>query len=169
MIWATISSQSSFCWLYRASPFLASKLKSIWFCIDHLVLSMCRVFSCVVGRRCLLWPVCSIDKTVSLCPASFCTPKPNLPVLQGISSLPTFAFQFPIMKRTFFGGISSIKSVDPHRTIQPQLLQYYWSGHRLGLLWYWVVCLGNEQRSFCHFWDCILDCFVDCDDYCISS
>ena len=25
---------------------------------------------------------------------------------------------------------------------------------RLGLLWYWMVCLGNEQRSFCCFWDC---------------
>ena len=28
-------------------------------------------------------------------------------------------------------------------------------GHRLGLLWYWMVCLGNEQRSFCCFWECI--------------
>ena len=42
-----------------------------------------------------------------------------------------------------------------HGTIQLQLLQHYWLGHRLGLLWYWMVCLGNEQRSFCHFWDCI--------------
>ena len=22
-------------------------------------------------------------------------------------------------------------------------------------LWSWMVCLGNEQKSFCHFWDCI--------------
>ena len=40
--------------------------------------------------------------------------------------------------------------------------QKYWNGvqneagqrlaelARLGLLWYWMVCLGNEQRSFCH-------------------
>ena len=42
-----------------------------------------------------------------------------------------------------------------HRTIQLQLLQCYWLGHRLGLLWYWMVCLGNKQRSFCCFWDCI--------------
>ena len=33
-----------------------------------------------------------------------------------------------------------------HRTIQLQLLQLYWLGHRLGLLWYWMVCLGNAQR-----------------------
>ena len=45
--------------------------------------------------------------------------------------------------------------VDLHRTIQLQLLPRYWLGHRVGLLWYWMVCLGNEQRSFCHFWDCI--------------
>ena len=38
-------------------------------------------------------------------------------------------------------------------TIQLQLLQHYWLGHRLGLLWCWVVCLGNKQRSFCYFWD----------------
>ena len=33
-----------------------------------------------------------------------------------------------------------------HRTIQLQLLQCYWLGHRLGLLWYPMVCLENEQR-----------------------
>ena len=27
-------------------------------------MSMCRVFSCVVGRGCLLWPVCSFGKTL---------------------------------------------------------------------------------------------------------
>ena len=41
-----------------------------------------------------------------------------------------------------------------HKTIQLQLLQHYWLGHRLGLLWYCMVCLGNEQRSFGRFWDC---------------
>ena len=42
-----------------------------------------------------------------------------------------------------------------HRIIQLQLLQHYWLGHRHGLWWYWTVCLGNEQRSFCRFRDCI--------------
>ena len=40
-----------------------------------------------------------------------------------------------------------------YRIVQLQLLQYYWLGHRLWLLWFWMVCLGNEQRLFCHFWD----------------
>ena len=69
---------------------------TIWWC-------PCVVFFCVVGRGCLLWPVRSLGKT--LCPASFCIPKPNLPVTPGVSWLPTFAFQSPIMKRTSFLGV----------------------------------------------------------------
>ena len=41
-----------------------------------------------------------------------------------------------------------------HRTIQLQLLQHYWLRHILGLLWYWMVCLGNYLRAFRHFCDC---------------
>ena len=49
--------------------------------------------------------VFSWQNSISLCPASFCTPRPNLPVTPGVSWLPTFAFQSPIMKRTSFFGI----------------------------------------------------------------
>ena len=109
MIWVTVSSWSYFCWLYRASP--SSNAKNIiryryWPSGDV----QCRVVSCVVGRECLLWPVCSLGKMVSLCPASFCTPRPNFPATPGISWLPTFAFQPPMMKRTSFWGVSSIRS-----------------------------------------------------------
>ena len=45
--------------------------------------------------------------------------------------------------------------VDLHRTVQLQVLHHYWLGHKLRLPWYWKIFLGNEQRSFCHFWDCI--------------
>ena len=34
------------------------------FVIDHLVMSMCRVFSFVFERGCLLWPVHSLGKTL---------------------------------------------------------------------------------------------------------
>jgi len=64
MIWATVNSQSYFCWLYRASSSLAAKniinlisILTIWWC-------PCIVFSCVVGRECLLWPVHSLGKTL---------------------------------------------------------------------------------------------------------
>ena len=106
IISATVRSWSHFSWLYRASPSLAEYNQSD-FSIDHLVMSMCRVVSCVVGRGCLLWPVHSLGKIASLCPASFCTPRPNLPVTSGIFWLPTFVFQSPIMKRTSFLGVSS--------------------------------------------------------------
>ena len=43
-----------------------------------------------------------LTKLCQLCPASFCIPGPNLPVNPTISSLPIFAFQPPMMKRTFF-------------------------------------------------------------------
>ena len=76
------------------------------------------------------------QNSISLCPASFCTPGPGLPVTPGISCLPTFAFQFPIMKRISFWVFILEGLVGLHRTIQLQLLQHYWSGPRLGLLWY---------------------------------
>ena len=79
-----------------------------------------RVFSCVescVESSLLLLEegVCynsafSWQNIISLCPASFRTPRPNLPVTPGVSWLSTFAFQFPIMKRTSFLGVSSKRS-----------------------------------------------------------
>ena len=88
-------------------------------------------------------------------PASFCIPTPNLPGTPGVSWLPTFAFQSPIMKRTFLIVLLLEGLVGLHRTVQLQLLQHYWSGHRLEWLCYWMVCLGNKQRSFSSSWDCI--------------
>ena len=34
------------------------------FGVDHLVMSMCTVFSCVIGRGCLLWPLHYLGKTL---------------------------------------------------------------------------------------------------------
>ena len=134
---------------------------------------MCRVFSCVVGRTCLLWPVYSLGKTLLALTCFILYSKANLPVTPGISLLPTFAFQSPIMKRTSFLGVSSKRSFGLHRTVQLQLLQHYWLGHRLGLLWSWMVFHGNEQRSSVIFVtaskNCISDSFVDYEGYSISS
>ena len=63
MIWATDNSWSSCYWLCRASPSLGEYSQSDYG-IDYLVMSMSRVLSCVVGRRYLLWPVCSFGKTL---------------------------------------------------------------------------------------------------------
>ena len=48
--------------------------------------------------------------SVSLCPASFFTPRPNLPVTPGISWFLTFAFQLPMMKKTPFFDTNSKRS-----------------------------------------------------------
>ena len=137
-------------------------------------MSTCRAVSWVLGKGCLIWPVCSLDKTpLAFILASFCTPRPNLTVISVISWLPTVAFQYPMMKRTSFLALVLDGLIGLPRTIQLQLLRHYCLGHRLGLLGYWMVCLGNEQRSFCHFWDCtkycISDSFVDHDGHSISS
>ena len=83
MIWATVSSWSCFCWLYRTSPSLVAKniinlilVLTIWWC------------PCVESSLVLLEEgVCydhafSWQNSVSLCPASFRTPRPNLLLLQ---------------------------------------------------------------------------------------
>ena len=158
--------------------------------------------------------VFSWQTSVSLCPTSFCTSRPNLPVTPGISWLPTFAFQYPMMRASLVAQrlkhlpamweiwVRSLGREDPlekemethssilawripwteepgrlqsmgsqrvrhdwatslllfilwwkghlflvlglgslHRTVQVQVLQSYWSWHRLP--WYWMVCLGN--------------------------
>ena len=150
VVWATVSSQSCFCWLYRASPSLATK--NIISLISVLTIWWC---PCVESFIVLLEEGVCYDQCILLAklylplPCFILYSRPNLPVIPGVSWLPTFAFQSPIMKRTSFLGVSST------RTVQLQLLQCYWLAHRLGSLWYWIVCLGNEQRSFCHFWDCI--------------
>ena len=156
MIWATVSSQSCFCWLYRASPYLAANIinlilvLTIWWC-SCVESSLVLLEEGICYDQCVLWQ----NSIISLCPASFCAPRPNLPVTPGVSWLPTFAFQSPIMKRTSLLGVSSRRSYKFYRTIQLQLLQRYWLGPRLGLPCYWMVCLGNEARWFSSFWDCI--------------
>ena len=54
------------------------------FSIDHLVMSMCRVISYVVGRSVRYHQGILLTKLVSLNPAPFRTPRPNLPVTPGI-------------------------------------------------------------------------------------
>ena len=61
-----------------------------------------------------------------------------------------------------------------HRTIQVQLLQHYWSGHRLGLYCdsEWFALEMNRDHSVIleiAFKYCIPDSFFDYDGYFISS
>ena len=117
--------------------------------------------------------VFSWQNFVSLYPASFCTPLPNLHVIPGISWVPTFAFQSPMIERTSFFMLVLEGLAGLHRTGQLQLLQHLWLGHMFGLLWYWMVGLGNNQDHsvICETApkDSILDSFVHYNGYSISS
>ena len=77
------------------------------------------------------------------------------------------------MERTSFWGVSSRRSCSLHRTVQLQLLQHYWSGHRLGLLDIeWFALEMNRDHSVIFeiaSKHCISSSFVDHDGYSISS
>ena len=155
MVWATVSSWSCFCWLYRASLSLAAKniinlilVLTIWWC------------PCVESSLVLLEEgVCS-DQWVLL--AKLYSPLPCFILYSKVKFacysryfFCTSYFCIPVpynWKEIFFWVLVIEGLVGLHITIQ---LQHYWSGHRFGLPWYWMVCLGNKQRSFCRFWDCI--------------
>ena len=100
------------------------------------------------------------------------TPRPTLSLTPGISWLPSCAFQSPIMKRTSFLGVSSRRSCRSSWNHSTSASSEILVGHSLGLLWYWMVCLGNEQRSLCRFEIaskyCTSDSFVDYEGYSIS-
>ena len=83
MIWATVSSLSCFCWLYRASPSLTSKniinLILVWSPGDvhvysHLLCCLKRVFA--------MTSAFSWQNSISLCSTSFCTPSQICLLLQ---------------------------------------------------------------------------------------
>ena len=155
MIWATVSPQSCFCWLYRASSLAAKNIinlilvLTIWWC------------PCVESSVVLLEEGVCYDHWVLL--AKHCQPlncfvlysKVTFGCYSRYLLTSYFCIPVPYKEKDIFWGVLALEGlIGLLRTIQLQLLQHYWSGHRLGLPWYWMVCLGNEQRSFCHFWDC---------------
>ena len=152
MIWATVSSQSCFCWMYRASPSLAAKniinlisVLTIWWCPSV-------VFSCVVRRGCLLWIVHSLGKTLLAFALLHSVPQGQICLLLQVFPDYLLLHPSPLQWKGHLFWVLVLKGlVGLHRIIQLQFLQRYWLGHRLRLLWHWIVCLGNEQRSFCHF------------------
>ena len=119
-------------------------------------MSMCRVFSCVVARGCLLWPVHFLGKTLLVFALLHSVFQGQVCLLLQVFLDFLLLHSSPYNEKDIFFWVLVLKGlVGLHRTIQLQFLQRYWLGHSLGLLWYWMVCLGNEQRSFCRFWDCI--------------
>ena len=157
MIWATVSSQPCFfLTVWSSSIFGCKEYNQYDFGVGHLVMSICRVFSCVVGTGFLLWSVCSLGKTLLAFAMLHSVLQDQVCLLLQLFLDFLLLHSRPLQWKGHLFWVLFLESlVDLHRTIQLQLLHCYWLGHRLGLLWYWMVCFVNEQRSFCHFWDCI--------------
>ena len=137
-------------------------------------MSMCRVFSCVVGRGCLLWPVHSLGKTLLAFALLHSVFQGQICLLLQVFLDFLLLHSSPLKWKGHLFWVLVLESlVGLHRTVQLHLLQCYLLGHRLELPWYWMVCRGNKQRSFCRFWDCTQvlhsDSCVDYDGYSISS
>ena len=158
MIWATVSSWSCFCSLHRACPSLAPKniinlilVLAIWWC-----LMVCVEYSLLYLEEGICYDQCILlaKLSVNLCPASFHTPLSNLSLLQVSLDFLLLHSSSLWWNGHFFFVLILEGLVDLHRTILFQPLQHYCLGHRLGVLWYWMVCVGNKQKPFCCFWDC---------------
>ena len=135
-------------------------------------MSMCEsgesVFSCVVGRGCLLWPACSLAKTVSF-PCFILYSKAKFACYSRYLLASYFSVPVPYdEKDIFFGALVLEGLVCLHRTIQLQLLQHYWSGHRLGLL---ALEMNRDHSVVFEIAPkyCISDSFVNYEDYSIPS
>ena len=139
-------------------------------------MSMCRVVSCVVERGCLLWRVCSLGKTLFtfallhfLLHSQTCLLlQVSLDFLLSHSNPLWWKGYLLLLLLSVLEGLVGL-----NRTNQLQLLQHYWSGHRLGLLWFeWFALEMNWDHSVVFeiaSMYCISDSLVYHDDYSISS
>ena len=117
--------------------------------------------------------VFSWQNSVSLCAGSFCTPRPNLPVIPDIFWLPICAFQSPMMKKVSFLVLVQESLVGLHRTVNFSFFGV--SGWGIDLDYCDVECFAFKTN-----WDhsvvfkvapkyYISDSFVDYEGYSISS
>ena len=139
---------------------------------------MCRVILCVVVRGCLLWPVHSLSQILLAFALLHFVLQDQTCLLLWVS----FDFLLFHPNNLWWKGhlflLLVIKGpVGLHRTDQPQLLQHEWLGHGFGLLWFWMICLGNRDHSviseiahkYCILWILWMPPVVDYYGYSISS
>ena len=137
------------CWLYWASPSLATKniinlisVLTIWWC-------PCVESSLVFLEEGVCYDQCkTLGKTLLPFALLHFVIQGQICLLFQVFLDFLLLYSSPLEWKGHLFWVLVLKGlIGLHRTVQPQLLQHYWLGHRLGLLWYWMVCLGNEQRS----------------------
>ena len=130
MIWASQLPVLFSHTVWSFSTFGCKEYNQSDFSVDRLMMSMCRVFSCVVGRGCLLWPVGSLGKILLFALLHS--------VFQGLLFRVFLDFlhlhSSPLEWKGQLYWVLVRKGLESlHRSIQRQLIQHYWLGHRLGL------------------------------------
>ena len=106
---------------------------------------MCWVFYCVAGRGSLLWPVHSLGKTLLIFAMLHFVLQRQMCLLLEVSIVFLLLHSSPLWRKGHLYWVLVLEGlIGVHRTVQLQLLQHYLSRHRLGLLWYWLICLETE-------------------------
>ena len=137
-------------------------------------MSMCRVFSCVVGRGCLLWPVHSLGKTLLAFDLIHFVLQGQICLLLQVSLDFVHLHLSPLYWKGHLFWVLVLEClVGLHRTVRLQLLRHQWLGHWLGLLWCWMVYLEPSWDHFVIFEVapkyCISDSLFDSEGYSISD
>ena len=118
-------------------------------------MSMCSLFLCCWKRVFAMTSVFSWQNSINLCPASFCTSRPNLPVTPGVSWLPTFAFY---LYKMHINGLPSGIYIDKSIAwLTIYIVVYIWSNKKSGRVpldqshLLSLVCRQTEElrSSFC--------------------
>ena len=91
--------------------------------------------------------VSSWQNSVSLYPASIFTQGQTCQLCQVSLDLLLLHSSLLYWKRYLFQVLVLEGLVSLLRTSELQLLQHLWLGHRPGLLWCWIICLGKEPSS----------------------
>ena len=122
------------------------------FGVDHLMMFMCRVFSCVVGRGWLLSPVGSLGKTLLAFALLYSVFQAKFACYSRYLLSSYFCISIFYNEKDIFFWVLVLEGlVGLHRTVQLQLLQHYWSGIDLDYCDIEWFSLETKQRSFCHF------------------
>ena len=136
------------------------------------MMSMCRVFSCVVGRGCLLWPVHSHGKTLLAFALLHSVLQGQICQLLQVFLDFLFLHSSPVKWKGHLFGVLVLEGlVGLQRTVQIQLLSFTGQGIDLDYCdTEWFALEMNRDRHFeTASKYCILDSFVDYDGYSISS
>ena len=111
IVWATVRSMSCLCWLYRASPFLAAAgiINIILVFYNTIWWYPCEAIFLIVGKQCDQHVL--LTNSVSFCPASICTPRPNflfwISSYSGYLLISYFCIPIPCDSKDIYFDISS--------------------------------------------------------------